>query len=65
MERKFFTSFSEPLARNVDGIKDKLKELKMTDDQISEIEESYNNYSLTIGNTMAEILSTFTAGKVV
>ena len=62
---KFFTSFSEPLARNVDGIKDKLKELKMTDDQISEIEESYNNYSLTIGNTMAEILSTFTAGKVV
>ena len=46
-------------------VKDKLKELKMTDDQISEIEESYNNYSLTIGNTMAEILSTFTAGKVV
>ncbi|OUL09269.1 hypothetical protein B0533_03610 [Sedimentibacter sp. SX930] len=61
----FFKSFNEPLARNVNGIKDKLKELKMTDDQISEIEESYNNYSLTIGNTMAEILSTFTAGKVV
>ena len=61
----FFKSFNEPLARNVDGIKDKLKELKMTDDQISEIEESYNNYSLTIGNTMAEILSTFTVGKVV
>ena len=62
---KFFKSFNEPLARNVDGIKDKLKELKMSDDQIAEIEASYNNYSLTIGNAMAEVISTFTAGKVV
>ena len=62
---KFFKSFNEPLARNVDGIKDKLKELKMSDDQIAEVEASYNNYSLTIGNAMAEVISTFTAGKVV
>lgn len=62
---KFFKSFNEPLARNVDGIKDKLKELKMSDDQIAEVEASYNNYSLTIGNAMTEVISTFTAGKVV
>lgn len=61
---KFFKSFNEPLTRNVDGIKDKLKELKMSDDQIAEVEASYNNYSLTIGNAMAEVLSTFTSGKV-
>ncbi len=60
---KFFKSFNEPLARNVDGIKDKLKELKMSDDQIAEVEASYNNYSLTVGNAMAEVLSTFTSGK--
>lgn len=62
---KFLTSFNEPLARNVDGIKDKLAELKMSEEQIAEIEASYNNYSLTIGNTMAEVISTFTSGKVV
>ena len=61
---EFFKSFNEPLARNVDGIKDKLKELKMSDDQIAEVEASYNNYSLTIGNAMAEVLSTFTSGKL-
>lgn len=60
---KFWTSFNEPLTRNVDGIKDKLKDLKMSDEQISEIEASYNNYSLTVGNAMAEVLSTFTSGK--
>ncbi|CZR03368.1 phage tail tape measure protein [Trichococcus collinsii] len=61
---EFFKSFNEPLARNVDGIKDKLKELKMSDDQIAEVEASYNNHSLTIGNAMAEVLHTFTEGKL-
>ncbi len=51
------------VAVEVDGIKDKLKGLKLSDSEMSDIEESYKNYSLTIGNTMAEVLNTFASGK--
>ena len=53
------------VAVQVDGIKKKLKELDMTDDQIAEIDASYNNYARTIGNTMAKVLNTFAEGGVV
>ena len=49
---------------HVAGIKDELEGLGLNEEQISDIEESYNNYSKTIGNTMAYVIRTFSEGKV-
>ena len=51
------------VAVQVDGVGEKLKELKMSDSQISDIQDSYMNYSVVVGNTMAEVLNTFSEGK--
>lgn len=53
------------VAVEVDGIGEKLKELKLSDGQISDIEDSYMNYRVIVGNTMTEVLNTFAEGKVV
>ena len=51
------------VAVQVDGVGEKLKELKLTDSQISDIQDSYMNYSVVVGNTMAEVLNTFAEGQ--
>lgn len=53
------------VAVQVDGVGEKLKELKLSDGQISDIEDSYMNYRVIVGNTMTEVLNTFAEGKVV
>ena len=53
------------IGQTIEGHKDKLKELGLSEDQIAEVEDSYNNYSMTIGNSMAEVLTTFTSGQAV
>lgn len=52
------------VAVQVDGVGEKLKELKLSDGQISDIEDSYMNYRVIVGNTMTEVLNTFAEGKV-
>jgi len=52
------------VAVQVDGIGEKLKELKLSDGQISDIEDSYMNYRVIVGNTMTEVLNVFAEGKV-
>ena len=47
----------------VEGINDKLGELGLSDGQISDIEDSYNNYTITLGNAMSEVLHLFTENK--
>ena len=47
----------------VEGINDKLGELGLSDGQISDIEDSYNNYTATLGNAMSEVLYLFTENK--
>lgn len=52
------------VAVQVDGVGEKLKELKLSDGQISDIEDSYMNYRVIVGNTMTEVLNVFAEGKV-
>ena len=49
---------------HVAGIKEELEKLDLNENQIAEIEESYNNYSKIIGNTMSRVVDTFAEGKV-
>lgn len=57
-------SMYNTVVTHVAGIEEELEKLGLNEDQIAEIEESYNNYSKTIGNTMSLVVDTFAEGKV-
>lgn len=48
-----------------EGLGESLKSLSLSDDVIADIQAGYENYRLIIDNTMAEVMNTFTEGKVV